>query len=218
MLDDKFRKLSLRVSALSLRERVFVFAAAMIVVFSLAQTLAIDSGQLRKRNATDRVQMAEAAIQEIAQQRQMLGGAATRDPDQAARNILAAQQARLAELSAELETRGRALIPPERMQQMLKDVVQTQGGIRIVGFKTLAPKPVLLPGAAEGAPPGYYQHGFEVMVSGQYAELVSYLERLESLPWRLSWNEATLDTANRPELTLTLIVHTLSLEETWLRV
>lgn len=218
MLNDKFRKLSLRVSALSLRERVFVFVAAMIVVFSLAQTLAIDSGQLRKRNAVDRFQMAESTIQEIAQQRQMLGGAATRDPDQAARNMLAAQQAKLAELSAELETRGRALIPPERMQQMLKDVVQTQGGIRIVGFKTLEPKPVLLPGAAEGAPPGYYQHGFEVVVSGQYAELVSYLERLESLPWRLSWNEATLDTANRPELTLTLIVHTLSLEETWLRV
>lgn len=218
MLDDKFRKLSLRVSELSLRERVFIFAAAMIVVFSLAQTLAIDSGQLRKRNATDRSQMAESAIQEIAQQRQMLGGAATRDPDQAARNMLAAQQAKLAELNAELETRGRALIPPERMQQMLKDVVQAQGGVRIVGFKTLEPKPVLLPGAAEGAPPGYYRHGFEVVVSGQYADLVSYLERLESLPWRLSWNEATLDTANRPELTLTLIVHTLSLEETWLRV
>lgn len=218
MLDDKFRKLSLRVSELSLRERVFIFAAAMIVVFSLVQTLAIDSGQLRKRNATDRFQMAESAIQEIAQQRQMLGGAATRDPDQAARNMLAAQQARLAELNAELETRGRALIPPERMQQMLKDVVQTQGGIKIVGFKTLEPKPVLLPGAAEGAPPGYYQHGFEVVVNGQYSDLVSYLERLESLPWRLSWNEATLDTANRPELTLTLIVHTLSLEETWLRV
>ena len=141
MLNDKFRKLSLRVSALSLRERVFVFAAAMIVVFSLAQTLAIDSGQLRKRNAVDRFQMAESTIQEIAQQRQMLGGAATRDPDQAARNMLAAQQAKLAELNAELETRGRALIPPERMQQMLKDVGADSGrhqnsGLQNAGTQT----------------------------------------------------------------------------------
>lgn len=218
MLGEKFRKLNQRVSALSLRERVFVFAAAAIVVFSLVQLLAVDSGQLRKRNAADRLQAAESAVQEIGQQRQMLGGAAARDPDQAARTMLAAQNARLAGLNAELAARGRALIPPERMQQMLKDVVQAQGGIRIVGFRTLAPKPVLLPGAAEGAPPGYYRHGFEVVVSGQYSELVSYLERLESLPWRLSWNEATLDTSSRPELKLTLIVHTLSLEETWLRV
>ncbi len=218
MLGEKFRKLNQRVSTLSLRERVFVFAAAAIMAFSLVQIVAIDSGQLRKRNATDRFQAAESAIQEIGQQRQMLGGSAARDPDQAARNMLAAQNARLAGLNAELEARGRALIPPERMQQMLKDVVQAQGGIRIVGFKTLAPSPVLLPGAAEGARPGYYRHGFEVVVSGQYSELVSYLERLESLPWRLSWNEATLDTPSRPELKLTLTVHTLSLEETWLRV
>lgn len=218
MLNEKFRKLSQRVSALSLRERVFVFVAALIVVFSLVQTLAIDSGQLRKQNAVNRFQAAEASMQEIAQQKQALGGAAMRDPDQNARNILAVQQGRLAELNADLEARGRALIPPERMRQMLKDVVGSQGGIKIIGFKTLEPKPVLLPGAVEGAKPGYYRHGFEVVVSGQYAELVGYLERLEALPWKLSWNEATLDTANRPELTLTLIVHTLSLEETWLRV
>lgn len=218
MLSEQFRKLSLRVGALSLRERVFVLAAAVIVIFSLVQILAIDSGQLRKRNAADRLLTAESTIQEIAQQQQALAGAAARNPEQAARNTLAAQEARLAGLNAELEARERELIPPERMQQMLKDVVQAQGGIKIVSFKTLEPKPVMLPGAAEGAPPGYYRHGFEVVVSGQYSELVSYLERLESLPWRLNWNEATLDTANRPELTLTLIIHTLSLEETWLRV
>lgn len=218
MLDEKFQKLSQRVSALSLRERVFVFAAAVVVVFALVQMLAIDPGQLRKQNATSRFQAAESAIQEIEQKRQMLGAAATRDPSQAAQNMLAVQEARLAELNAELEAYGRALVPPERMQQMLKDVMQAQGGIKIVGFKTLAPNPVLLPGAADGTLPGFYQHGFEVVVSGQYSELVSYLERLESLPWRLSWNEATLGTAARPELTLTLIVHTLSLEKTWLRV
>ena len=55
-------------------------------------------------------------------------------------------------------------------------------------------------------------------MSGRYADLVAYLERLEALPWRLNWSEATLDAAARPLLTLTLTVHTLSLEEAWLRV
>jgi MSHA biogenesis protein MshJ len=218
MVSEKFRKLNKRVGALSLRERGFVFAAAVLVVFSLVQTLAIDTGQLRKRNANDRLQAAQSALQQIEQQRQVLAGPAGRDPDQVARNTLAAQEARLAGLNAELETRGRSLIPPERMQQVLKDVVQGQGGIRIVAFKTLSPQPVSLPGAAEGAPPGFYRHGFEMTVSGRYTSLVAYLERLEALPWRLNWIEATLDAASRPELTLTLTVHTLSLEEAWLRV
>ncbi|NDP48365.1 MAG: hypothetical protein GZ085_08235 [Sulfuriferula multivorans] len=218
MLSEKYRKLSQRVSALSLRERVFVFVAALIVVFSLAQTLAIDSGQTRKRNANDRVQAAQAAIREIEQQRVALAGSALNDPDKVAHNILAVQQARLDELNAELETRGRSLIPPERMRQVLKDVVQGSGGVTIIGFKTLSPQPVLLPGAAEGTPPGFYRHGFDVTLSGQYADLVAYLQRLEALPWRFSWVEASLDTATRPVLTLTLTIHTLSLEEAWLRV
>ena len=104
------------------------------------------------------------------------------------------------------------------MNLVLKNVVREQDGIRVVGFKTLSPQAVALPDAVEGAPPGFYRHGFEITVSGRYAELVAYLERLEALPWRLSWIEATLDAAARPELTLTLTVHTLSLEEAWLRV
>ena len=218
MASEKLREIGARIGMMSLRERVFIFAAAVVVVLALVQTLLIDAGQLRKQHAKERVQIAVEALAQIEQQRQLPGHQPGHDPDQAARDALAGQEARLAELSAELETLERSLIPPERMNQVLKNVVKGQGGIRVVGFKTLSPQPVALPDAVEGAPPGFYRHGFEITVSGRYSELVAYLERLEALPWRLNWVEATLDAADRPVLTLTLTVHTLSLEETWLRV
>ncbi len=218
MDSKKMREISERVGLMSLRERVLIFAAAAVVLFALGQTLLIDPYQSRKQQASTRVQMAEEALAQIEQQRQQLGDEAGRDPDQATREKLAAQEARLAELNAELKQLERTLIPPERMNQLLKNVVRGQDGIRVVGFKTLSPQPVALPGAVEGAPPGYYRHGFEITVSGRYAELVAYLENLEKLPWRLNWTNATLDAAARPQLMLTLTVHTLSLEEAWLRV
>ncbi len=218
MLNEKLREIAARIDAISLRERVFVFGAAAVAVLALVQTLLIDAGQLRQQSAQARLQSADAALAHIAQQRQLLAGQAGRDPDRAARAALAAQETRLAELNAELEKLERALIPPARMNQVLKSMVQETGGIRVVGFRTLSPQPVALPGAAEGAPPGFYRHGFEITVSGQYSDLVAYLERLEALSWRLSWFEATLDASARPQLTLTLTVHTLSLEEAWLRV
>lgn len=214
----KLREISERVGLMSLRERVLIFAAAAVVLFALGQTLLIDPYQARRQQAAARVQMADEALAQIEQQRQQLGDEAGRDPDQATREKLAAQEARLAELNAELKQLEHSLIPPERMNQVLKHVVRGQDGIRVVGFKTLNPQPVALPGAVEGAPPGYYRHGFEITVSGRYAELVTYLDKLEKLPWRLNWINATLDTAARPLLTLTLTVHTLSLEEAWLRV
>ena len=218
MASEKWREIGVRIGAMSLRERLFVFAALGVVAYALVQTLLIDAGERRVRNADDRLQSARSALVQIEQQRKLLASPAGRDPDRTAREALAAQESRLAGLNAELETRGRSLVPPERMVQVLKDVVRGQPGIRIVGFKTLSPRPVPLPGAAEGSPPGFYRHGFEITVSGSYSELVAYLERLEALPWHLNWIEATLDAADRPDLKLTLIVHTLSLEEAWLRV
>lgn len=218
MLNEKLREIAARIDAISLRERVFVFVAAAVAVFALVQTLLIDAGQLRQQSAQARLQSADATLAHIAQQRQLLAGRAGRDPDRTARAALAAQETRLAELDAELARLERSLIPPAQMNQVLKSVVQGTGGIRVVGFRTLSPQPVTLPDAPVGAPPGFYRHGFEITVSGHYSDLVAYLERLEALPWRLSWSEATLDAAARPQLTLTLTVHTLSLEEAWLRV
>lgn len=218
MASEKLREIAARIGMMSLRERVFIFAASVVVSLALVQTLLIDAGQLGRQQAKDRVQVAEEALVQIGEQRQQLEREAGRNPDQAVRETLAAQEARLVALNAELDKLQRSLIPPERMNQVLKNVVQAQSGIRIVGFKTLDPQPVALPDAAEGTPPGFYRHGFEVKVSGRYADLVTYLERLEALPWRLNWIEASLDAAARPMLTLTLTVHTLSLEETWLRV
>jgi MSHA biogenesis protein MshJ len=218
MASEKLREIGARIGLISLRERVFLFAAAAVVVLALVQTLLIDAGRQRQQNAQARLQSADEALAQIAQQRQLLAGQTGRDPDRAAREALGAQETRLAELNAELENLERSLIPPERMNQVLKNVVQGTGGIRVVGFKTLSPQPVALPDAAEGAPPGFYRHGFEISVSGRYADLLAYLERLEASSWRLNWSEATLDAAARPLLTLTLTVHTLSLEEAWLRV
>lgn len=218
MANNRLREISMRIGLMSLRERVFIFAAAAVVMLALVQTLLIDPEQRRSQLATERVQFADEALAQIELEKQQLGDLAGHDPDQAARDTLAVQEARLAELAAELGQLERTLIPPERMNQVLKSVVRGQDGIRVVGFKTLSALPVALPGAVEGAPPGYYRHGFEITVSGRYPELVAYLERLEALPWRLNWIEASLDAADRPQLTLTLTVHTLSLEEAWLRV
>lgn len=218
MNSEKLRAFSARIDAMSLRERVFVFAAVAVAALFLVQTFLIDPSQLRQKNAHIRLSGAESALLQIEQKQTQLASRAGQDPDRTVREALAAQEARLTELNVELESRERSLVPPARMYQVLKDVVRGQGGVRIIGFKTLSPLPVALPDAAEGAPPGFYRHGFEVTVSGRYADLVAYLTRLEALPWRLNWVEASLNAADRPDLTLVLTVHTLSLEEAWLRV
>lgn len=216
MSSERLRRIAERVGAMSLRERIFVFAAVVVAALALVQWLLIDPADQRIRQARDRLQAAGDGLAELARQQAKAG--APVDPDQALRARLAALEARLTELNTRLEAGQRSLVPPDRMAQVLKDMVKGSPALRVIGFRSLAPQPLPVPGAAEGAPAGVFRHGFEITLAGHYEALVAYLERLEALPWRLEWSEARLDAAGRPELTLTLTVHTLSLEDAWLRV
>ena len=76
MLSEKLRHVSERVGMMSLRERVFIFVAAAILMLALVQTLIIDAGQLRQQRANERLKMADAALVQIGQQQQLLAGQA----------------------------------------------------------------------------------------------------------------------------------------------
>jgi MSHA biogenesis protein MshJ len=218
MAHESWRRIEARVAAMSVRERLLIVVAAGVVMLALLQTLLLDALARRDRVAQERVDTATRALEGIAAQKRALVATAGRDPDAAAKSRLAELVARLAALDADLARRQATLIAPERMPQVLKDVVRAQGGIEITALDTLTPEGVPLPGAAEGARPGFYRHGLTITVRGRYPDLVGYLARIEDLPWRFAWREATLDTSGRPLLALTVTLYTLSLEETWLAI
>ncbi len=218
MNTESLQRMRERVDAMSLRERLFVFAALVVALFALIQLLLIDPVNARRAGAQARVEAADAAIAELAAQQAELGARTADDPDQAAREALARATARLAELDAELEQRMHAMVPPERMPQVLRDMARGGAGVRVTALRSLAPKPLQPARGETTAAAGIWRHGFEITLVGRYADLVAYLERVEALPWQLEWAEARLDASTRPELSLVLTVHTLSLEEAWLRV
>lgn len=215
---ESLQRMRVRVDAMSLRERLFVFAALVVALLALIQLLLIDPVNARRAAAQTRIEAADAAIAEVAAQQGELGARTAHDPDQAAREALVRATARLAELDAELEQHMRAMVPPERMPQVLREMARGGAGVRVTGLRSLEPKPLRPVGGEGVAPSGIWRHGFEITLVGRYADLVAYLERVEALPWQFEWAEVRLDASARPELSLVLTVHTLSLEEAWLRV
>ncbi|MDP3123734.1 MAG: hypothetical protein Q8M46_03955, partial [Thiobacillus sp.] len=67
MANKRLTLLNERIGAMSLRERGFIFVAVVIVGLALVQTLLIDVAQGRKQAAHDRLDMATAALESIAQ-------------------------------------------------------------------------------------------------------------------------------------------------------
>lgn len=210
--------------ALSLRERLMVFgagAAAIVFVFYflsfnplLAKRAALAASIAQKQS------LLSATDKEIA----LIMLAHATDPDREARTRLLALQAETASLAQALREKQHGLVAPERMVTLLEHLLRRHAGLRVVSLKTL-------PASAVGARPAdpangdaaakapaalLHQHGVEVVLQGSYADMVQYMQALQAMPTRVFWGAAHLDSASYPGATLTLTLHTLSMDDTWI--
>ncbi|WFR77730.1 type II secretion system protein GspM [Janthinobacterium rivuli] len=211
--------------ALSLRERLMVFgagAAAVLFVFYfmsfnplLAKRAALEASIAQKQS------LLTATDKEI--ELTMLAHAT--DPDQEARARLVALQAETASLAQALRQKQHGLVAPERMVTLLEHLLRQHAGLRVVSLKTLPASAVgarqtdaaNADAAAKAAPaPLLHQHGVEVVLQGSYADMVQYMQALQAMPTRVFWGAAHLDAATYPSATLTLTLHTLSMDDTWI--
>ena len=214
--------------ALSLRERLMVFgagAAAVLFVFYfmsfnplLAKRAALEASIAQKQSlltATDK----EIALTMLAH---------ATDPDQEARTRLLALQAETASLAQALRAKQHGLVAPERMVTLLEHLLRRHAGLRVVSLKTLPSSAVgarqadsangdaAAKAAAPAPAPLLHQHGVEVVLQGSYADMVQYMQALQAMPTRVFWGAAHLDAASYPSATLTLTLHTLSMDDTWI--
>ncbi|PHV23219.1 hypothetical protein CSQ92_09550 [Janthinobacterium sp. BJB446] len=212
--------------ALSLRERLMVFgaaAAAVLFVFYfmsfnplLAKRAALEASIAQKQS------LLTATNKEI--ELTMLAHAT--DPDQEARTRLVALQAETASLAQALREQQHGLVAPERMVTLLEHLLRRHAELRVVSLKTLPASAVGVRqadaanvDAAAKAPspaPLLHQHGVEVVLQGSYADMVQYMQALQAMPTRVFWGAAHLDSASYPGATLTLTLHTLSMDDTWI--
>jgi len=228
-----------RFDALSLRERVLVFAGCVALVGAILFVLLLEP------MARERKQLG----QQIAQQQQVLSTTRAavqalrsdqRDPNATARARREALTREQAAADRELELAARGLVAPERMAALIESLIGREARLQLVGLRTLAPTPLLgaahtgpdrVPagkaqasarapqaGAAEGDAPGLYKHGIELTLQGGYHELAAYVSRLERMPWKMYWAKAVLDAERYPQVSLTLTLFTLSPERSWLRL
>ncbi len=82
---------------------------------------------------------------------------------------------------------------------------------------TPAPPPTA-PVVTAPAVPLLYRHGVELAVSGNYLDMVRYMEALEAMPAQLIWSKASLTVDEYPNARLTLRVYTLSLDKKWMKL
>ena len=235
-----WNRIVLKVDALSLRERAIIFGMVALILVMIVNTFVLDPQFAKQRQMTNQMKQEQTQIivaeAEIQQKLTLQGN----DPDLGNRTRLASLRRQMQQMQATMQDMQKALVSPDKMLVLLEDILKKNGSLHLVSLKTLPPvslnelvqaenKPAGEK-AAEAAPVGkdaaadksstgsIYKHSVEIVIQGEYLDMLNYLTQLEAMPWQLFWAKAKLNVDEYPKSTLSLTVFTLSLDKRWLNL
>ncbi|MCE9641814.1 MAG: type II secretion system protein M [Betaproteobacteria bacterium] len=235
-MKEMWAKYAAKMDALSLRERIAVFAAALVVTVGIMVLVFIDPISAREKAVKARMTLQQTEMTALQSQVQSIEQRLA-NPDAA--NLVRRDNVRqqIAEIDERLKDMERSLVPAQRMNGLLQEMLARNPRLQLVGIRTLPVAPLVArsekavtPAAPAGAAAptptekssmgegGVFKHGVEITVRGTYAEMHDYLVRLEKSPWRMFWSRTKVETQEYPYLVMTVTIYTLSLDKAWLQV
>ena len=231
------KALAARFDGLSLRERVLTSAAALVVLIAVFNVLVFKQLELRRTQLAQQLTQIAATIADTA----AAGNGADATGATLQRTI--ALTAQLAQVTARLNSRSAGLIPPQRMTQVIHDVLSRQQGVTLISLRSLAPYALIdgpdgKGGAAQaqvsgsgsdpatsqavptadlaGTSEGPYVHSVEMVLQGRYLDVLTYLQALEGLQWHFYWQSLALDATRYPTTRVTVRLGTVSMSHDWI--
>ncbi len=223
----------LRFDNMSIRERALIGLALLVSMLVLWDSLLMRplndrrAALLAALDGADLPEQAEASYVSMDDATGVEDAEPPADPDPIGTALLQREslRAQLATVEQHLQRASADLIAPERMSEVLHDVLRQQHDLTLVSLhnkpvSTLAPAPVPMePPSQDLQQPsgsGPYLHPVELVVDGRYLDILDYLRALEALPWRLNWQALQLDASRYPLSRARIELSTLSLDPAWI--
>jgi MSHA biogenesis protein MshJ len=195
-----------RIDALSLRERAFLFLSVIVVCMALADVLWLSPAQVAHQQATQRF---AAQGTELSRLRDELKSTAQPlDASKAVRDDIASANARLEAVNQEIKEVAPLADGGPALEQVLVQFLRRQEGLTLLSTGTLKQDAAIpVAPATVAAPTGLSRRGMELRVAGPYPELVRYVKTLEIALPALRWGALQLKSEKQPpELTLQVYV------------
>ena len=205
-----------RVDNATLRERALLFAAAALMLIFVANFTLINPLRDTQRRLSAELAQREGELRTVQSELQRLARTRDSDPEAQNRRRVSELRAEVAALDAKIASEQRRFTSPQRMREVLEEMLERDKRLRLVDLKTL---PVTDLAASQGqAARRVFRHGVELTLSGSYLDLHAYLAALEGLSTQLYWGRAEMSVTGYPVATLKLTVFTLSFDQAWLVV
>lgn len=230
----KWQELRDKTAALSLRERIILASMLVVVIVVLWLQFSFDA----KLKAFDKAakDATQTASEMVAQTEAMmtLEAKLANDPNAPLRAEKERLDKKLEQVGQEIESRLQHLVAPERMADLVRQVLSDYKGLSLVSAENLPAAPLELDIAKASAAKTekadkkdvvleasdqavIFEHGFKLTLKGSYFSALEFVQRLEGMEgfyWRMLDYEVT----DYPNATIVIHVSTLSLDKEWIGV
>ena len=226
-MKERIEKIRQSVDRLSLRERLFLFAAALFVVGGLWEAVLAAPLTAREQIANGKVTSLEERLRVLdASLMATAAGMSEGVPEQLER--LRALRARVAASDEEMRIFTTDLVDPAEMRSVLEELLRRHAGLTLVSAVNRAAELVLVdeePAPGEAPPekpssdaPRLYRHSLVLELTGSYLDCLRYVESVERLPWHIYWSRLEVEADEYPMNRIVIELTTLSLDEEWIGV
>jgi MSHA biogenesis protein MshJ len=212
-------RLSGRIDAMTLRERVAIFIASVAALLFMVNSLVMEPLFARNRMLADQIRQQNMQVDAANSGVQAQMAAFNSNPDAATQKQLADLKRDAAARAGALRAAQHGLVAPEKMGQLLQQLLRSNGKLKLLSLRTLPVSGMggnADPKAAPARRELLYRHGVEVVLQGGYLDMLDYMEALEGSPQQVFWGRAQLDAHDYPNSTLTLTLYTLGLDDKWM--
>lgn len=218
-----------RFEAFSLRERMLISGAVVVVMFMAWDTMVMGAEEMRQRHVVSEMHSINQQMEQVAVQIQALTAKLRGTETQHLMTRIGEIRALLSNLKQQEQDLTVEFIRPQQMAGVLRDMLGAENGLVLTKLESLGAAPLFPPPEEEGkaspvdegkkAPKaGIYKHGMRVVFEGDYFKTLVYLQALEAMPWRLYWDNVEYQVLEYPRARVAITVHTLSLDERWIGV
>lgn len=204
-------------------ERGLMLGGLLLVIYLVWEfTLYLPINQGWK-TAEQNHQALAGKINTLENQRKALQGTLKNNPILARQKEIEQLQQRLAQVDEQIESLSVGLISANNLPIVIKDLIDRQPAVTLVGLKALKPEKLRLQNAqdlansesvnAEAAPEqdlGVFKHQTVIRMKGHFNDILAYLTELEQQPWQFYWQSLDYQVTQYPEATVQLETYTLS--------
>lgn len=126
----------------------------------------------------------------------------------------------LSTLEEQLRVTTIELIDPEKMFQLMNQLVYRDSKLTLQSLKRREVKPAI-PQVDPEQPAdevGIYRHVLELQFAGKYLDILSYMQAMEALDWKLLWDEIEIISDEHPKVIVKVVMSTLSTRKEWVGI